>query len=177
MRHILDATYRGAGYAAALALFAIFTLVSVQVLARLLDGALRLAGQTPLGFIVPSIAEICGFLLAAASFLALAHTLTVGGHIRVGVLIDRLPRRIRRVVEALVGIAATVLAVYATVALVRLAWKSFAFHDVSYGFIPVPLWLPQGLMALGLAILSVALIDVTAKAWRDKSFLDSGPEV
>lgn len=176
MRKFLDSIYRGAGYMAAAAILAIFTLVSVQVLARLLDGAMRLAGLTPFGFIVPSIAEICGFLLAIASFLALAHTLTVGGHIRVGILVERLPSSIRRAVEAAAGLLAAGLAAYATVATARLASKSWAFNDVSYGFVPVPLWLPQGLMTVGLAILSVALLDITLKAWRERKFLQSGAE-
>ena len=176
MRKPLDILYRLAGYAAAAALVAIFALVSVQVLARLLDGAMRIAGLTPFGFIVPSIAEICGFLLAVASFLALAYTLTIGGHIRVGMLVERLPPGVRRPVEALVGLFAAGLAVYATVAVAKLAIKSWTFNDVSFGFVAVPLWLPQGIMALGLALLAVALLDVTVAAWRDSKFIQSGPE-
>ena len=177
MRSMLDTTYRGAGWAAALALFIIFALVAVQVLARLLDGMLKLLGQPALGFIVPSIAEICGFLLAAASFLALAHTLTVGGHIRVGVLIERLPTRVRRIVEAVVGLAAVGLGIYMTVAMAKLTWKSWAFNDVSYGFIPVPLALPQAAMTFGLGLLTVAILDVTIRAWRTRTFVDVGSEV
>lgn len=177
MRRFLDSLYRGAGWAAALALFLIFALVLVQVSARLLDGVLRLAGSHPTGFTVRSIAEISGFLLAAASFLALAHTLTVGGHIRVGVFIDRLPAAARRIVEGLVGIAATIISVYMTVALARLTWKSWTFNDVSYGFVPVPLALPQAAMTIGLALLSVAILDITVKAWRERAFVDSGSEV
>lgn len=163
MRKLLDSAYRLAGYAAAVALVLIFSLVLVQVSARLLDVAMRFAGLTPLGFIVPSIAEICGFLLAAASFLALAYTLTIGGHIRVGILVERLPGSLRRMVETLTGAVAAALAFYFTYAVGALALKSWRFNDVSYGFVPVPLWLPQGVMALGLLLLGIALIDIT---WR-----------
>jgi TRAP-type C4-dicarboxylate transport system permease small subunit len=174
MRRFLDALYRGAGWVAALSIFLIFALVAVQVSARILDVLLRLAGFVPIGFIVPSIAEICGFLLAIASFMALAHTLVVGGHIRVGILIDRLSPTVRRPVETLVGLLATALCIYAAIAVGRLAWKSWSFNDVSYGMIPVPLALPQGLMTLGLAILAVALLDVTVRAWREGSYLKGG---
>ena len=177
MRSMLDTAYRAAGWIAALALFIIFALVAVQVLARLLDGTLKLLGQPVVGFIIPSIAEICGFLLAAASFLALAHTLTVGGHIRVGVLIERLPAGVRRIVEGAVGLAAAGLGVYMTVAMARLTWKSWAFNDVSYGFIPVPLALPQAAMTLGLALLTIAILDVTIRAWRTRVFVEAGSEV
>ena len=38
-------------------------------------------------------------------------------------------------------------------------WFSFITHDVSQGLVPVPLWIPQTGMALGLAVLLVALLD------------------
>lgn len=166
MRKLLDGAYRLAGYAAAASLVLIFSMVFLQVSARLLDVAMRAVGLPPIGFIVPSIAEICGFLLASASFLALAYTLTIGGHIRVGILVGRLPAGTKRFVETLTGLVAAALAFYFTYAVGALALKSWRFNDVSYGFVPVPLWLPQGVMTLGLALLGIALIDIT---WRSFS--------
>lgn len=176
MRRFLDALYRYAGWAAALAIFLIFALVFVQVSARLLDGTLRLFGQRPLGFIIPSIAEICGFLLATASFLALAHTLVVGGHIRVSILIQRLGGRARHIAEVLVGLCAVALSFFMTVAVARLTLRSWTFNDVSYGMVPVPLAWPQAAMTVGLAILTVALADVTVRAWRHRKYIQSGSE-
>lgn len=176
MRRGLDLLYEVSGWAAALSLFLIFLLVGVQVLLRLLDIALSALGLPILGLIVPSIAEICGFLLAAASFLALAKTLSSFAHIRVGMLVDRMPPLPRRWTETAVGFAACALSAYATVAVARLAWKSFAFHDVSYGLIAVPLALPQGVMTLGLAILTVALADFAHGVWRGRIVLRSGGE-
>lgn len=176
MRRFLDALYRVAAWMAATAIFLIFALVAVQVSARLLDGGLRFIGMQPLGLRIPSIAEICGFLLGAASFLALAHTLVTGGHIRVGVLVSRLGPGARHVVETLLGLAATALSLYATVALARLTLRSWNFNDVSYGILPVPLALPQGLMTIGLAVLTVALVDVTVTAWTRKVYIQSRTE-
>ena len=176
MRRFLDALYFYAGVAAAISLFLIFALVTVQLCARMLDGLMRLAGQPALGFIIPSIAEICGFLLAAASFLALAHTLMVGGHIRVSLVLSRLGPSARRYVETFVGLLAAASAAYAAVALARLAWRSWRFGDVSYGIIPIPLALPQALMTLGVAVLAVALVDLSVKAWRYRQYIQSGSE-
>lgn len=163
MRRLLDGLYLGAGVAGALAIFLIFLLVGVQVSARLLDALMRLLGLRAFGFIVPSIAEICGFLLAAGSFLALPYTLIRGGHIRIGMVVDRLPTAMRRYTEAVVGLVAAAIASYAALALGRLTAKSLSFNDVSYGIIPIPLALPQGLMTIGLVILAVAILDVS---WR-----------
>lgn len=176
MRRFLDGLYFYAGVAAAVSLFVIFALVATQIGFRLLDSFMRAAGLTPLGLIVPSIAEISGFLLAAASFLALAHTLVRGGHIRVSILIDRLPKGVRRAAEAATGLVAALVAAYATVALARLAWKSFTFNDVSYGFIAVPLALPQAVMTLGLAILTIAILDVAFSVVRKGAVLPGSGE-
>ena len=73
---------------------------------------------------------------------------------------------IRRIVETLTGVLASILAFYFTYAVGALALKSWRFNDVSFGFVPVPLWLPQGVMALGLLLLGIAMIDLT---WRSAS--------
>jgi TRAP-type C4-dicarboxylate transport system permease small subunit len=176
MRRFLDLLYLGSGVIAALSLVSIFALVAVQVAMRLVDAALKLAGLQPTGFIIPSIAEICGFLLACASFMALAYTLRRGGHIRVGIVVEHLPKTLQRPLELLVGLAATALAARFTWALAGLTAKSWQFNDVSYGFLPIPLWLPQGAMALGLAILTLALIDETLAAWRERRLLAARSE-
>jgi TRAP-type C4-dicarboxylate transport system permease small subunit len=176
MRRFLDALYFYAGVAAAVSLFLIFALVTIQLCARMLDGLMRLAGQPALGFIIPSITEICGFLLAAASFLALAHTLMVGGHIRVSLVLSRLGSAARRYVETFVALLAAAGAGYATVALAKLAWRSWQFGDVSYGIVPIPLALPQALMTLGVAVLAIALLDLSVRAWRDRTYVQGGPE-
>lgn len=83
MRRTLDTLYSVAGALAALCLVAIAVLVALQIGARLLDYALVFTGLTPTRFIVPSLTEIAGFLLAGATFLALADTLAKNVHIRV----------------------------------------------------------------------------------------------
>ncbi len=177
MRRFLDGLYLCAGIAAALAILLIFLLVGLQVGSRLVDALLRALGWRALGFVVPSIAEICGFLLAAGRFLALPYTLVRGGHIRIGMVVDRLPQAMRRLVEALVGVAAAATAAFAALAMGRLTFKSYSFDDVSYGIVPVPLALPQGLMTLGLIILAVAILDVTARVVLRDERLPGAQEV
>jgi hypothetical protein len=43
---------------------------------------------------------------------------------------------------------------------VRLAWQSYAFHDMSTGNDATPLWLPQLSMAAGNLILAIAFVDL-----------------
>lgn len=168
MRRTLDTLYRLAAAAGALCLFAILVLVATQVGARLLDWGLTSLGLAATGFIVPSLAEIAGYLLAAATFLALADTLAHAVHIRVNLVSERLPARVRGVLDGLVAFVAAALCVFATYALGAYALKSLEHGDVSYGMVRVPLALPQGVMCLGLFVLAIALIDQGVAAFRGR---------
>lgn len=163
MRGLLDRLYDGAHWLACAALCTIVALVVIQVAARVLDVSLQAAGIPPVGFIIPSLAEFAGFLMVATTFLALASTLKRGVHIRVTVVLTLVPDGMRRVlnIAAIMG-GAALLTFVAWHALV-LALDSYLVGSVSYGIVPVPLWIPQGVMALGLVVFAVALVD---EAWR-----------
>ena len=155
MRHFLDRLYLSAGWAAAGAIFAIALLVSAQVLLNL---ATRVFGL-PLPSSIPSYADFSGFLLAAATFLALPWTFRTGGHIRVSLLTQRMPERLRVWSEVAVLALAALLVGALTVYVVLLVAESRRFGDVSSGMVPVPLWIPQAVMATGLGLLLVAIVD------------------
>ena len=110
-------------------------------------------------FVILSLAEICGYLLAAASFLALAGTLKAGAHIRVTMVLGFMSERMRRFAEVWAFGFAAAAAGYMTWQFANFAYVSLRFHEVSTGVVRVPLAYPQAVMALGAAILTVALID------------------
>ena len=134
-------------------------LVVCQVLLNLLDRLSTLLTGSAIGLTIPSYADFTGFLLAAASFLSLAYTLRQGAHIRVVLLIGRLPIKFQRVVEVwCIGFGLAV-SLYFTWYTAALTYESYAYNDLSSGMIAVPLWIPQTAMLFGLAVLSVALLD------------------
>lgn len=159
MRRALDTLYQFALYASALCLVIIAVMVGAQLAGRLLDGALALVGLPRTDFVILSMAEICGYLLAAASFLALAGTLKAGAHIRVTMALSALSEGARRYAELLAFALGAFGAAYMTWHLTHFAWVSFKFNEVSPGVIRVPLWYPQAAMALGALILTISLID------------------
>ncbi len=159
MRKFLDQLYRGSGALAALFLAAICATVLLQVGANLIDKVVVWFGGVPPGLLVPSYAEFTGFFLASASFLALPYTLREGGHIRVSLLIQHLSGRPRRAIELWCLGSAAMLTAYFTWFLIALVFESLKFGDVSPGMVPVPLWIPQSGMALGLVVLTIALFD------------------
>jgi TRAP-type C4-dicarboxylate transport system permease small subunit len=166
LRPILDRFYALTLWLAAACLVAIGILVGIQVIGRIADLLLKLTGRPPYGFMVASLAEMAGYLLAAASFLALAATLKQGAHIRVTMLLGALPPRARILFELWALSAGSAFVAYMTWSVARLVWDSIRFKEVSYGLLPIPLAIPQAAMALGLLALLVALLDELSIAWR-----------
>jgi TRAP-type C4-dicarboxylate transport system permease small subunit len=178
LRNLLGRFYAGCLYVAATCLVLIAALVGAQVLGRLYDVLRILLGGRPYGFLVPSLAEFAGYLLAAASFLALAATLKRGAHIRVTVLLTSVPEPARRFLEIWALAAGAAFVAYICWHLSVLAFDSFRFNEVSYGIIPLPLWIPQAMMALGAAALLIALLDELAITWkRGRPSFRSGEDV
>ena len=159
MRRILDLVYASALVASAATLVTIAVLVFAQIAGRILDRVLLATGGTALGLQVPSLAEIGGFLFVGAAFLALPATLKGAGHVRVTMLAQALPARAARALTALVLAAALALALFAAWHSGVQAQDSWAFNSVSFGMVRVPLWIPQGVMTLGLALFALALAD------------------
>lgn len=157
---MLDGLYRLAGAIAALSILGISLLVSAQVSLNVLA---RLGGAG-LSFTIPSYADFAGYFLATATFMAMAHTLREGAHIRVNLLVRVLPPRGRWLFEiAALGLAAAT-AGYATWYSARLLGESLRFGDKSTGIVAVPLWIPQLPMVIGLALLTMALVHTLAEA-------------
>ncbi len=123
-------------------------------------GAIVLAqvGGRPIGVGVPSANEISGYLVLASTFLALGPALRSGTHIRVHLVLDRCPVRVRRVFEGVVLVLAAALTFYATWWTIDLVLDSIEYQSVSAGHVAIPLALPQSAMVIGLITLAVALL-------------------
>ena len=147
MRRWLDRLYDAAAYLAALFLIGTLAMVLAGIFGRLLNFQIR------------GTDAYAGYFMAGTGFLALAHTLMRGEHIRVTLILERLGARSRRALERWALGAAAVLAIAFAYFSVRLAWQSYVLHDVSTGNDATPLWLPQLSMALGTVVFAIAFLD------------------
>ncbi|MBS0402176.1 MAG: TRAP transporter small permease [Proteobacteria bacterium] len=147
MRRSLDLLYDSAAWLAALAMVGVLAMVLASVLGRLLH------------FNVPGTDAYAGYCMAAAGFLALAHTLKKNEHIRVTLVIGRLRGGARRGLEIWALSAAVLLAGLFAWFSVRLAWLSHVYNDISTGNDATPLWIPQLSMAVGTVVLFIAFVD------------------
>lgn len=147
VRIFLDRLYLLSGYLAGLFIVAIFVLM------------LLLSAGRPLGINIPAGDDFISWSMAATAFLGLAHTFKHGEMIRVGLLIDRLEGRWRRLVEIvslLIGVGFIGFFAWYAVAMTYDSWR---FNDMAQGVVAVPLWIPQLGYSGGLVILLIAFVD------------------
>ena len=147
MRRLLDILYDGAAWLAALAMIGVLAMVLLSIVSRQMN------------FHVPGTDAYAGYAMAAAGFLALAHTLKRSEHIRVTLILGRLRGRARHALEMWALSAAVVLAALFAFYSVRLALMSYQLNDISTSNDATPLWIPQIAMAVGTVVLLVAFID------------------
>ncbi|WP_341902628.1 TRAP transporter small permease [Polaromonas sp. YR568] len=164
MRRFLDAIYLSAAALAALFMVGLLAMVLLSIISRQFQ------------FHVPGTDAYAGYFMAASGFLALAHTLKRGEHIRVTLVINMLKGRWKRGIEIWALGAATLLALLFAFYSVRLSWQSYTFHDISTASDATPLWIPQIAMALGTVVLAIAFIDELVLEIRGRRALQNPAE-
>jgi TRAP-type C4-dicarboxylate transport system permease small subunit len=147
VRRFLDRLYLGAGVLAAASLAGICALMLAQAIGR------------EFGILISGADDIVAWLTAACAFLALGHTFRHGELVRVGLWLDKLEERGRRIAElAALGITA-LFGAYMLWAVSRFVYDSWQFKEVAQGQIVIPIWIPQMSLVLGAAIFLVAVLD------------------
>ena len=158
MSTLLERFYRALCFLAALAMVGSLVSVLLGIVDRQLNLNLR------------GLDAYAGYCIAAALFLALPETLRRGDHIRVTLVLQKVPSRLRSALEWWSLLAAFGLSAYLAWFAVRLVWVSWDTHDVSQGADATPLWLPQIAMALGCIGLAVAFADSLVARWQGRPF-------
>lgn len=164
VRKQLDAIYDWSAYAAAVAMVGTMCAVLAGILDRYL--ALGLRGTD----------MYAGYCMAASGFLALAHTLKRGEHIRVTLILQKFAGKALHRLEIWALFASTLLAALFAYYSVRLSYQSWQFHDRSTGSDATPLWIPQLAMAVGTTVLLIAFIDELILEIRGKRVVGTSDE-
>jgi TRAP-type C4-dicarboxylate transport system permease small subunit len=166
LRRALNALYALCGGLAAVFLCLIALLIGAQVVGRFF------------GVVVPAANELAGFSLAASTFLALPYAFRAGAHIRVNLLLLRLPPAARRGADVLCLAGGIALVGYFGFYALRLVQDSIRFGEVSSGLVGIPLAFPQSAMVVGASVLAVAMIDELIWVLRGGTpSFDAAPEV
>jgi TRAP-type C4-dicarboxylate transport system permease small subunit len=111
--------------------------------------------------------EMVGYGVAAATFLALPYALAQGSIIRVELFLGHVTGKNRKLLEVfscLVGLGVTWLLI--TFIWVRVA-RAWSRHSVSSSIAEVPMWIPQGIILVGLCLLFLQLIALLIRQFID----------
>lgn len=164
LRRSLDGLYDASAWAAALMLVGTLLMVLLGMLDRYVT--LNFRGTD----------MYAGYCMAAAGFLALAHTLKKNEHIRVTLILNSLPPKAKRALELWSLGAAVLLSGLFCYYSIRLAYQSWDFNDVSTGNDATPLWLPQIGMGVGALVLLIAFVDELVLEWRGQRVTGTSEE-
>ncbi|NOL50059.1 TRAP transporter small permease [Pelistega europaea] len=156
MRKFLDGLYNVAAYAAALFMVSILVCVLLLIVGR------------QVGWYIPGLNAYAGYSMAAASFLALAHTFRHNEHIRVTLVLNALNPKWRHVLNLLSLFIALVLAANVAYYSIHLVMESYEFNDLSVEEDATPLWIPQLAMAIGSVLFAVALLEELVRTFITK---------
>jgi TRAP-type C4-dicarboxylate transport system permease small subunit len=130
--------------------------VSAGLLALILIG--EVIATSFLSWSQPWAVEYAIYLQCFVLFCGTGWTLRQGGHIRVGVLLQVLPSGAARLLD-LLGTAFAIGTVgFATWALWQQLLRTYDFGSTSFYPMGTPLWIPQGLLTLGVTLLLLAFV-------------------
>lgn len=147
IRRALDILYAAAAGLAALCLFSIFCVMMAQV------------GLREMRMQFPGADDLSAYLCVATTFFALAATFKRGELIRVGLAIERMGPRLRRVFEIVVLALAAVIVGYIAWWTGQDALFSYEIEEVAQGTVPFLIWIPKMAMPIGSGILLIAILD------------------
>jgi TRAP-type C4-dicarboxylate transport system permease small subunit len=154
LRRFLDRLYAVSGALAALCLAGIFVVMLAQSFGR------------EAGFFFRGADDIVAWLCAATAFLALGHTFRHGELVRVGLWLDRLGPRARRLAELFALGLTSAFVAYMLWAVVRFVYESWKFSEVAQGLIKLPIWIPQLGFVAGVVIFFIAVLDELLRVAR-----------
>ena len=110
------------------------------------------------GFSSQSTTEITGYALAFGISWGLAHTLTARAHVRIDVVLNHLPASIRYPMHVLSLASLAVFMAFIAWGAYGLVDESLLFGATDISLLRTPLWIPQGLWALGIAVFLLLIL-------------------
>ncbi len=143
----LGATEKGLHLTSAFVVLVMMLLITTDVILRYLF-------NNPL----PGTYEISEGLMVIIIFLALANTQARKGHLRVVMIVSRMPLKVRTAFELFALLfSLSVLSLIAWQGAIA-ALRAWRLEEISMGVIGYPLWIPKAALFLGCVALSVRFV-------------------
>ncbi len=107
--------------------------------------------------------EYSAYGLAVLVFLGCGYTLKEKGHIRIELVLNRLPARLSRGLKLVAGCISTLLLGYITWELGRMTFSAWHYGSTSGTLTATPLWLPQSVVVIGAGMFTLQMAVETLK--------------
>lgn len=117
----------------------------------------------------PWAVEYAIYLQCFVLFCGAGWTLRQGGHIRVGIVMQALPPAAARLLDLFSTVFAIGVVGFASWALWQQWLRTFDFGSTSFYPMATPIWIPQGLLTLGVTLLLLAFLARLARLVLDQS--------
>jgi len=144
-----------AEWLSSLALVAMILLIGTEAIVRnVFNGSLQITD------------EVCGYLLVAVTFLSVSVSEAHGAFHRVELVQARMGRSARIRLQILFDLCALLASTLVAWQVSRLAFNAWRGEDVAPTPLQTPLWIPQIVMGIGMALLCVALLRSIAAKYR-----------
>lgn len=105
-----------------------------------------------------SVIELSGYLMVLVVYAGLGYTFRKGAFIRTDVVYGRLRGRLRRFVDVLIRLIAFAFLLIMDIYIWQHVSKIYASQQTSIGFLQTPLYLPHGIIAIGLSIFTLQIL-------------------
>jgi TRAP-type C4-dicarboxylate transport system permease small subunit len=135
-----------------------FILCEIALVAMTLLIAAEVIVRSVANYSLQATDEVGGYLLAAIAFLGLAPAFASGSLFRVEFLLHRLPPRAQALIELLFHVVALGFAALLEHHVLQLVLSSWRTGRVAPTLLATPLWIPQLVLPVGVALLIVAII-------------------
>ena len=129
-----------------------------------LDASLRTFLAKP----ILGLIDVVEVILAWIVFTAFAHALITGAHVRMTLVVDRLPFRARSGCDIFGSLIGVVFFALLTVLAVPYFWHSWLIKEVPMSPVGTPVWLGKAAMPIGSFIMFTAFVIRLMRSLRPK---------
>ncbi len=155
---MIDKISDWAGIGASGCILIVFALILVEIFLRDLTGRSTFITE-----------EYSGYLLSWFAFLGMSYTLKSDGHIRVNILLSRLGRSQKAILEIIACLVGGAGFLFLTIYLAALFYDSLTMGVKSMHVSKTALFIPQFMPVLGSAIMVLQFVSLLDKKVRDLS--------
>lgn len=138
---------RLATYVSGIGILSVMTILIV-------DASLRTIFAMPLLWVI----DVSEIILAWIVFTAFAYALITGAHVRMTLVLSRLPFRLRSGCEIFSNLMGVVLFAIITYLAVPYFWKSWLIKEVPMAAVETPVWLGKLAVPVGGTLMSVVFL-------------------